>query len=102
MTTQTRAEAAKAIDEAVGRADALRGAVQVSVDRNGRVNRVVLAEHVQELPAAELADHIQTACAQAYNDRLRRVSRILSETAHLFDPATIERLKAVYARVKAG
>jgi hypothetical protein len=74
----------------------------VSVDRSGRVDKVVLADHVLELSAVELAELIQKACARAYNDRLRRVSRILSETAHLFDPATIDRLKAVYARVNQG
>ncbi|MGJ0118569.1 hypothetical protein ACQ7HM_05115 [Williamsia sp. MIQD14] len=102
MTPKTRIDAARAIDAAVGQADELRGGVQVTVDRNGRVNSVVLSDHVLELPAVELAEHIQKACARAYNDRLRRVSKILSETAHLFDPATIERLKAVYARVKEG
>lgn len=93
-----RAEAVRQIDAATGRADRLDGAIQVAVDRVGRVNGVSVCGVARTLPTAELDRLLTEACAAAYNDRLNTISNLLTMYAHLFDQNTLDLIKVQYTR----
>lgn len=95
-------ELANLLDSVVGEARSEGGLVAVKVDRRGRVSEVWLDDRVSRVPAEQLAEAVATVCGAAFNDRIDRLSDVISayDSAHGLADGVLNHLLAALDRMR--
>ncbi|ORB47266.1 hypothetical protein BST43_26215 [Mycobacteroides saopaulense] len=88
------------VDNQGGEAEDQGGYVKVVVDNCGRVQSIWLDPRLSATDPSKLGPHVAAVCAQAFNQRVEQIGKIVAANADLLDQSTVDVVEAIAQRFK--